>query len=318
MLRSEVRGWTTGKGMPHAREDEEDLEWPLKPSTPLEDVCDFERRKIWRVSSRSLAEVSGTGHSGFTTLSEPEELCLVIGQSSSHDEDSTDTIFRDLEFSFLDFNKRYLHIIKCDNKVGSYTWAAVDIYSDRIGYKYSEGSDGIYKHDPGPDRIPDYLDPLLSSQSRQSPAQSDPSLRKILNSLSQSTTRRRSSDYFDKLVIDLGLQKILLSAGILSYLLFALKMLWKLSVMFRSQSRSVAVGFVVPSVATYAFVQRNTASEANETGMGILRAAVDVTILAGAFICTFVVWSILSLIGDFGAAIFLAVTFGMRYFSGNF
>ncbi|KAJ3897879.1 hypothetical protein F5879DRAFT_927502 [Lentinula edodes] len=187
-----------------------------------------------------------------------------------------------------------------------------------MGPQHPEASVNQRSLFPGPDRIPDYLDPLLSSQSRQSPAQSDPSLRKILNSLSQSTTRRRSSDYFDKLVIDLGLQKILLSAGILSYLLFALKMLWKLSVMFRSQSRSVAVGFVVPSVAMYAFVQRNTASEANETGMSILRAAVDVTILAGAFICTFVVWSILALIGDFGAAIFLAVTFGMRYFSGNF
>ncbi|KAJ3914025.1 hypothetical protein F5877DRAFT_83202 [Lentinula edodes] len=84
--------------------------------------------------------------------------------------------------------------------------------------------------------------------------------------------------------------------------------------MFHSQPHSVAVGFVVPSVAMYAFVQRNTTSEANEAGMGILRAAVDVTILAGAFICTFVVWTIISVIGDVGAAVLLAVTFGMRYF----
>ncbi|KAJ3809527.1 hypothetical protein F5876DRAFT_77687 [Lentinula aff. lateritia] len=171
--------------------------------------------------------------------------------------------------------------------------------------------------DPEPDQIPNSFDMLLSSQSRQSPAQSDPSLRKVLNSLSQSTTRRRSRDYFNKLVIDLGLQKILLNAGILSYLLFTLKMLWKLSVMFRSQSHSVTVGFVVPSVATYVFAQRNTASEVKETGMSILPAAVDVTILAGAFICTFAVWSILSLIGDLGAAVFLAVTFAMWYFIGN-
>ncbi|KAJ3875418.1 hypothetical protein F5051DRAFT_442434 [Lentinula edodes] len=167
--------------------------------------------------------------------------------------------------------------------------------------------------DPGPDS----LDPLLNSQSRQSSVQQDPSLRKVLNSLSQST-RRPIGHHFNTFVIDLGLQKILLNAGVLSYLLFVFRMLWKLSVMFRSQPHSVAVSFVVPSVATYAFVQRYTASEANETDMGILRAAVDVTILAGAFICTFIVWSIISLIGDLGAAVFLAVTFGMRYFIGNF
>lgn len=66
-------------------------------------------------------------------------------------------------------------------------------------------------------------------------------------------------------MIDLGLQKILLTAGILNYLFFVSKMLWKLSVMFHSQPHSVAVSFVVPSVAMYAFVQRYTAGEANET-----------------------------------------------------
>ncbi|KAJ3871886.1 hypothetical protein F5051DRAFT_445729 [Lentinula edodes] len=177
-----------------------------------------------------------------------------------------------------------------------------------------EGSINRQPLDPGPDQIPDSFNPLLGSQSRQSPAQRDPSLRKVLNSLSQSSTSRRSRDRFNKLVIDLGLQNIVLNAGILSYLLFAFRVLWKLSVMFRSEPHSVAVGFVVPSVATYAFVQRNiTTSEANEAGMGLLRAAVDVTILAGAFICTFVVWSIISVIGDVGAAVFLAVTFGMRH-----
>ncbi|KAJ3849137.1 hypothetical protein EV368DRAFT_85856 [Lentinula lateritia] len=167
-----------------------------------------------------------------------------------------------------------------------------------------------------PDQNPSSFDALPSSQSRRSPyIQMDPSFNKIF-SLYQSI-RRIGSDHFNKLVIDLGLQEILLNAGVLNYLFFASKMLWKLSVMFHSQPHSVAVGFVVPSVATYAFVQRYTAGEANETGMVILQAAVDATVLAGTFICTFVVWSIISLIGDLGAAVFLAITFGMRYFMRN-
>ncbi|KAJ3911162.1 hypothetical protein F5877DRAFT_73402, partial [Lentinula edodes] len=123
--------------------------------------------------------------------------------------------------------------------------------------------------DPEP-QSPDSFDPLLDSQSRQK----DPSLKKVLTSLRQ-VARRPSSEHINKLLIDLGLQKILLNAGLLSYLLFTFRLLWKLSMRFRSQPRSVGVSFVVPSVAMYAFVQRHTMKEVNETDMGILQAAVD-------------------------------------------
>ncbi|KAJ4492376.1 hypothetical protein C8R41DRAFT_919931 [Lentinula lateritia] len=194
-----------------------------------------------------------------------------------------------------------------------------------------EGSVNQRPLDPEP-QSPDSFDPLLDSQSRQSPIQKDPSLKKVLTSLRQ-VARRPSSEHINKLV-SAGIihmprsfkvfcsadrsgtaKKILLNAGLLSYLLFTFRLLWKLSMRFRSQPRSVGVSFVVPSVAMYAFVQHHTVKEVNETDMGILQAAVDVTILAGTFICTFVVWYIISLIGDLGAAVFIAVTLGIWYFS---
>lgn len=41
----------------------------------------------------------------------------------------------------------------------------------------------------------------------------------------------------------------------LSYLGFTIKLLWKLAKMFPGQPHTVTVGFVVPSVATFIFVQ---------------------------------------------------------------
>ncbi|KAJ3752705.1 hypothetical protein EV360DRAFT_75126 [Lentinula raphanica] len=63
------------------------------------------------------------------------------------------------------------------------------------------------------------------------------------------------------ILIEIGLPKILLNAGILSYLMFTLKMLWKFMAMFRSHLYSI--GFILPSVAAYAFVQRYSPGKPN-------------------------------------------------------
>ncbi|KAJ3778222.1 hypothetical protein FB446DRAFT_796797 [Lentinula raphanica] len=93
------------------------------------------------------------------------------------------------------------------------------------------------------------------------------------------------------ILIDINLPRVLLDAGILSYVMFTIKMLWKYSVMYRSQPRTAGVGFIAPSVVMYGFVQRYSPScrPNNATRIGILQAAaVEVTILAGSFICTFI------------------------------
>ncbi|KAJ3817401.1 hypothetical protein F5880DRAFT_1618307 [Lentinula raphanica] len=113
--------------------------------------------------------------------------------------------------------------------------------------------------------------------------------------------------------LNVDLPRILLNAGFFSYLTFTVKMLWKLSMMCRS--RPLAVGLLVPSVATYAFVRHySTMGKFNGTKQaGIPQAAVDITIFAGTFICTFVVWSLISLTGDLGAMVFLVYSFGAQY-----
>ncbi|KAJ3722346.1 hypothetical protein C8R42DRAFT_641753 [Lentinula raphanica] len=73
------------------------------------------------------------------------------------------------------------------------------------------------------------------------------------------------------------------------------------------------VGFLVPSVATYVLVQRYSPGKSHESR--IFRAAVDITILAGTFICTFILWSLISFMGDVGAMVLLAFSFGTRYLS---
>ncbi|KAJ3734562.1 hypothetical protein DFJ43DRAFT_1037759 [Lentinula guzmanii] len=117
----------------------------------------------------------------------------------------------------------------------------------------------------------------------------------------------------DYVLKDDRLRNILLDAGTLSYLIYTFKLLLKFSMMFRSQPHAVTVGFTVPSVVIYAFIQRYAPRKLEETKSTTLQAAVDVTILAGAFICTFTVWLIFSFVGDLGAAVFLAFNFGIRF-----
>ncbi|KAJ3721297.1 hypothetical protein C8R42DRAFT_722015 [Lentinula raphanica] len=76
---------------------------------------------------------------------------------------------------------------------------------------------------------------------------------------------------------------------------------------------AIYVGFLVPSVATYVLVQRYSPGKSHESR--IFRAAVDITILAGTFICTFILWSLISFMGDVGAMVLLAFSFGTRYLS---
>ncbi|KAH7868159.1 hypothetical protein F5879DRAFT_992466 [Lentinula edodes] len=54
---------------------------------------------------------------------------------------------------------------------------------------------------------------------------------------------------------DFLLLNVLFNVGIISYLSFSVKLLWKLSVMFHSQPHAVGVGFLVPSAAVFTFAQ---------------------------------------------------------------
>ncbi|KAJ3978356.1 hypothetical protein F5890DRAFT_1479432, partial [Lentinula detonsa] len=84
----------------------------------------------------------------------------------------------------------------------------------------------------------------------------------------------------DYVLKDDRLRNILLDAGTLSYLIYTFKLLLKFSMMFRSQPHAVTVGFTVPSVVIYAFIQRYAPCKLEETKSTTLQAAVDVTILA--------------------------------------
>ncbi|KAJ3968004.1 hypothetical protein EV361DRAFT_952716 [Lentinula raphanica] len=159
----------------------------------------------------------------------------------------------------------------------------------------------------------------MSSRSVQLPGQIDCSSKAAASPpLHQANHGLGQPSYFIAfkkfILVDINLPGILLNAGVLSYLMFTLKTFWKFSLLFRSQPYTASVGFIVPSVATYAFVQRYSLGRPNaEVGMRIPQAAVDVTILAGTFISTFILWSLLSAVGDLGAISFLAFTFGTRY-----
>ncbi|KAJ4495031.1 hypothetical protein C8J55DRAFT_484694 [Lentinula edodes] len=59
----------------------------------------------------------------------------------------------------------------------------------------------------------------------------------------------------DFLSTNLQLPKVLFNVGTISYLLFSVKLLWKLSVMFNSQPHTVGVGFLVPSAALFTLAQ---------------------------------------------------------------
>ncbi|KAJ3770265.1 hypothetical protein FB446DRAFT_790630 [Lentinula raphanica] len=158
-----------------------------------------------------------------------------------------------------------------------------------------------------------------STSSAQSPEQTDPSWKAAApRPLPQGDYGPGQSRYFITfkkfILVDIALPRILLNAGVLSYLMFTLKTFWRFLLLFRSQPYTASVGFIVPSVAMYAFVQRYSPGRPNaEVGMRIPQAAVDVTILAGTFICTFILWLLVSAVGDLGAMLFLAFTFGTRY-----
>ncbi|KAJ3907356.1 hypothetical protein F5879DRAFT_942128 [Lentinula edodes] len=123
----------------------------------------------------------------------------------------------------------------------------------------------------------------------------------------------------DSIVPHIQLPKILFNAGMLSYLGFTIKLLWKLAKMFPGQPHTVTVGFVVPSVATFIFVQYYSPerAQASKEMNAVLKVAVDATILAGAFICTFIVWWMLSSVGELIAVMFVAFHFGTLYLLTN-
>ncbi|KAH7870086.1 uncharacterized protein C8R40DRAFT_1175997 [Lentinula edodes] len=107
----------------------------------------------------------------------------------------------------------------------------------------------------------------------------------------------------------LQLPKILFNAGALSYLLFSIKLLWKVSTMFQSQPHAIALGFVPPSVVIFTLVQRyapiQVRAEAEGMDSVILQTAIDMTILTGAFICISITWLIISVVGEFVAVMLL-------------
>ncbi|KAJ3970593.1 hypothetical protein EV361DRAFT_869150, partial [Lentinula raphanica] len=124
-------------------------------------------------------------------------------------------------------------------------------------------------------------------------------------------SRRSWSHYIrstgGKFLLDVQIPKILLNAGALSYLLSTTRLLWKFAKEFGSQPHFLAVGFAVPSVAVFVFVQHTWPRQAPAEETRILQAAVEVTVLAGAFVCVFIVWSVLSVVGDLSAAFILAL-----------
>ncbi|KAJ3916910.1 hypothetical protein F5877DRAFT_80448 [Lentinula edodes] len=97
---------------------------------------------------------------------------------------------------------------------------------------------------------------------------------------------------------DFLLPKVLFNVGIISYLSFSVKLLWKLSVMFQSQPHAVGVGFLVPSAAVFTFAQLERYAgdqvpgreNITEITNPILQTALDMTSLVGVFICTLIFW----------------------------
>ncbi|KAJ3818268.1 hypothetical protein F5880DRAFT_1511110 [Lentinula raphanica] len=158
-------------------------------------------------------------------------------------------------------------------------------------------------------RVGRVLDASAASESAQLPGQDAPFSKASLSPPHQDTgLSSERITAFSKMVVplDIDVPKILLNAGILSYVMFTAKMLWRLSVMFRSQPHGLAVGFLLPTVATYAFVWRYSLGKFDATKPGIPQAAVDVTILA-----------VISCAGDWGAMAFLAYTFGTKYLTAS-
>ncbi|KAJ3816894.1 hypothetical protein F5880DRAFT_1618810 [Lentinula raphanica] len=173
----------------------------------------------------------------------------------------------------------------------------------------------------GPTSLTTYESAPGSTSSAQTPGPTDPSWNAAASRPIPQGDRGLAigqSSYFIAfkkfILVDIALPRILLNAGVLSYLMFTVKTFWRFLLLFRSQPYTASVGFIVPSVATYAFVQRYSPGRPNaEVGMRIPQAAVDVTILAGTFICTFILWLLVSAVGDLGAMLFLVFTFGTRY-----
>ncbi|KAJ4468476.1 hypothetical protein C8R41DRAFT_925397 [Lentinula lateritia] len=96
------------------------------------------------------------------------------------------------------------------------------------------------------------------------------------------------------------LSEFLFRAGTLSYLLFVIKRLRKIWTMFQNQS-AIAVGHLVVSVGLFIVIQYWGTKPVEIQAVGqrsrYSRIIVDATVLAGAFICTSVVWQIVSVIG---------------------
>ncbi|KAH7868378.1 uncharacterized protein C8R40DRAFT_1177873 [Lentinula edodes] len=97
-----------------------------------------------------------------------------------------------------------------------------------------------------------------------------------------------------------ALSEFLFRAGTLSYLLFVIKMLRKIWTMFQNQF-AVAVGHLVVSVGLFILVRYWGTIPVEIQAVGqrsrFSRIIVDTTVLAGAFICTSVIWQIVSVIG---------------------
>ncbi|KAH7868163.1 hypothetical protein F5879DRAFT_992470 [Lentinula edodes] len=96
------------------------------------------------------------------------------------------------------------------------------------------------------------------------------------------------------------LSEFLFRAGTLSYLLFVVKMLRKIWTMFQNQF-AVAVGHLVVSVGLFIVIQYWGTKPVEIQAVGqrsrFSRIIVDITVLAGAFICTSIVWQLVSVIG---------------------
>ncbi|KAJ3816247.1 hypothetical protein F5880DRAFT_1619574 [Lentinula raphanica] len=109
--------------------------------------------------------------------------------------------------------------------------------------------------------------PRSTLSSAQLPGQADSLLNAAPPDPLHQDDHRLSQSYFIAfkrfILVDIDLPRILLNAGVLSYLMFTIKTLWRVLFLFRSQPYSASVGFIVPSVAAYAFVQRYSPGRSN-------------------------------------------------------
>ncbi|KAJ4492371.1 hypothetical protein C8R41DRAFT_919926 [Lentinula lateritia] len=112
---------------------------------------------------------------------------------------------------------------------------------------------------------------------------------------------RECSERFLNIVIvdDLQLSRIFFKAGALVYLLFLIRVLQKIYVMFRSQPLAVAIGNLIFSILLFILIQYHPPKQVKlEKKSMIPQIAVDAIIFIGAFTCVSFVLQMILIIAE--------------------